>query len=181
MVTLRPQITPSVSPLVSFAAAVDMVSALRQCYDLGAHVKWPNDILIGERKVAGILSQVVNDHDRVQFINVGIGVNVNNHPDDVGQPAVSISQLKDGAVSRFSLLDCFLPLFRQRLEPDNLQDVIQTWKAHTITLGKRVRVQTIHESINGRAVDIDAQGGLILSLDNGEQQTVFYGDCFHQE
>jgi BirA family biotin operon repressor/biotin-[acetyl-CoA-carboxylase] ligase len=179
-VTLRPQITPESSALVSFAAALDMVAALRQCHDLQAFVKWPNDILVDERKIVGILSQVVNDHDRVQFINVGVGVNVNNQPEAVGQPAVSVAQLKGGPVSRSDLLECFLRLFRRRLDPDSLPRVIGEWKANTITLGRRVRVQTIHEALEGQAVDIDAQGGLILSLDSGEQRTILYGDCFHQ-
>ncbi|MEJ2039650.1 MAG: biotin--[acetyl-CoA-carboxylase] ligase [Desulfosarcinaceae bacterium] len=165
---------------MSFAAALDMVETLRQCCGLESSVKWPNDILIGERKIVGILSQVVNDHDRVQFINVGIGVNVNNHPEAVGQPAVSIAQLKGGPVSRVALLDFFLQRFRQRLDPGSLTNVIRDWKANTVTLGRRVRVQTIHENIEGLAADIDDQGGLILSLDSGEQRTVLYGDCFHQ-
>ena len=179
-VTLRPKITPQSSALLSFAAALDMVAALRQSFDVEAFVKWPNDILVEERKIVGILSQVVNDHDRVQFVNVGIGVNVNNQPDNVGQPAISIAQLKGGPVPRVDLLACFLQLFQKRLDPDNLSGVIRDWKAHTITLGRRVRVQTIHETIEGRAVDISDQGGLILSLDSGEQHTILYGDCFHQ-
>jgi BirA family biotin operon repressor/biotin-[acetyl-CoA-carboxylase] ligase len=177
----RPDLAPVAGALVSFALAIDLAATLNQCCHVDAQLKWPNDVLVNGCKLAGILAQMVNDLDRVQFINVGVGINVNNKPQHIEKPAISILQLKGHPVSRIGILSDFLERFEVRLQNNAFSDVVSEWKEHSITLGKHVIVQTRQETVKGLAVDVDKEGGLVLELANGDLQTIVYGDCFHQE
>lgn len=178
---LRPAITPVESALINLAAAVDMSEAIHSLYDVDVWVKWPNDLLVNGRKLSGILSQMAAESDRIEFVNLGIGVNVHNDTQDVQPPAISLSKLIDRQVSRVEILAEFCERFENRMVTNNLESVIPQWKTRTITLGKQVRVQTLNECVEGRAVDIEKNGGLVLETSSGEYKTVLYGDCFHRD
>ncbi len=176
---LRPSLTPKEAPLVNFAVALDLVLALEECCGIVARVKWPNDVLVDERKIAGILSQMEFEADQITFINIGVGVNLNNRPEEVDKPAVSALQLTGRSVDRVRVLSTFLDLFEKRMSAFSRQEVTLAWKARTVTLGRRVTVATVRDTYEGLAVDIDEDGGLILETADGVRQTIFYGDCFH--
>jgi BirA family biotin operon repressor/biotin-[acetyl-CoA-carboxylase] ligase len=180
-IVTRPDLSPVAGALVSFALAVDLAAALSQCYHVDAELKWPNDLLVNGCKLAGILAQMVNDLDRVQFINVGVGVNVNNRPQHIDKPAISILQLKGHLVSRTDILSDFLKRFEKRMKNNAFSDVVAEWKEHSMTLGRHVKVQTIQETVEGLAVNVDKEGGLVLELANGNHRTIVYGDCFYQD
>jgi BirA family transcriptional regulator, biotin operon repressor / biotin---[acetyl-CoA-carboxylase] ligase len=178
---LRPSIDPSTSPLINLAASVDLAGVLESLYGIRPQLKWPNDVLVGERKLAGILSQMVADPDRIEFINLGIGINVNNDTRDVQPPAVSVGELAQGReVSRALILERFWDVFEQRLSSGDLTDVVAQWKQRALTLGRKVKVQTITDIYEGLAVDMDGGGGLVVQTGDGERKTIIYGDCFHQ-
>jgi BirA family transcriptional regulator, biotin operon repressor / biotin---[acetyl-CoA-carboxylase] ligase len=178
---LRPGIDPASSPLINLAASVDLAMVLESLYGIRAMLKWPNDVLVEERKLAGILSQMVADPDRIEFINLGIGINVNNDTRRVEPPAVSVAELAPGReVSRALILERFWDVFERRLSAGNLNDVVAQWKQRALTLGRKVKVQTLKEVHEGVAVDVDPGGGLVVQSDDGERRTIIYGDCFHQ-
>ena len=177
---LRPNISPEKSPLLNLAAAVDLSTAIENLYGIPCGLKWPNDLLVDERKLAGILSVMSAESDRVEFVNIGIGVNVHNDTRKVQPPAVSISRLTKLRVSRTDILKAFWERFERRLCQQQLDRVIDEWRQKTITLGRWVKVQTIHDTIEGRAVGLEETGALILETDDGQRKTVVYGDCFHQ-
>lgn len=176
---LRPRLAPSEGPLINMAAALDMAVTLRDTYGIEARVKWPNDVLAGEGKIAGILSQMAAEVDRIHYICLGIGVNVNNPTIGITPPAASVAELIGRPGSRAEVLSGFWDRFERRMASLNLSRVVTEWKAGTVTLGRRVRVQTLNETIEGNAVDMDDQGGLIVVLPDGTRRTVVYGDCFH--
>lgn len=176
---LRPSLPPKEGPLVNFAVALDLVSALEQCCGIAAQVKWPNDILVDERKIAGILSQMEFEAEQISFINIGVGLNLNNRPEVADKPAVSALQLTGKRVSRAEVLSSFLDLFEKRMATFSSQAVVEAWKARTVTLGRRVTIATVRDTYEGLAVDVDEDGGLILEMADGARRTVFYGDCFH--
>jgi BirA family biotin operon repressor/biotin-[acetyl-CoA-carboxylase] ligase len=177
---LKPRLDPWVAPVVNLAASLDLAGALNDLYALEARVKWPNDVLVGNGKIAGILSQMEAESDCIHFICLGIGVNVNNHPPEISPPAVSVAQLTGRDGSRAAVLSAFWDKFEKRIQGGHLRGVVDEWKAHTVTLGRQVTIQTMNETYQGQAVDLDSQGGLVLILPNGKQRTVLYGDCFHQ-
>lgn len=178
-IVLRPSLPPKEGPLVNFAVALDLVSALEQCCGIAARVKWPNDVLVDQRKIAGILSQMESEDDQLAFINIGIGLNLNNRPEALDKPAVSALQLTGRTFNRVEVLSCFLDLFEQRMTNFSRPEVILAWKARTVTLGRRVAIATVRDTYEGLAVDVDEDGGLVLEMADGGRRTVFYGDCFH--
>jgi len=176
---LRPTLLPRVCPVINLAVALDLVATLARCCGIAARVKWPNDVLVDGRKIAGILSQMEVEADQVAFINVGIGLNLNNQPEIADKPAVSALQLTGERSNRTEVLADFLHRFEARMAAFSRADVLKQWRERTITLGRRVAITTLRDSCEGLAVDIDDEGGLILEMADGARRTVFYGDCFH--
>jgi BirA family biotin operon repressor/biotin-[acetyl-CoA-carboxylase] ligase len=178
-IVLRPQIPVVESPKINFTASLALARTLRQMFALDARVKWPNDVLINDKKVAGILSEMEAETDRISFVNIGIGVNVNNDPTPLEPMADSLGNILGQPQSRRLILSAFLSELEERLEPSNFSEVIAEWKHLTVTLNRSVRIATVRETSEGMAVDIDDNGSLILQTDDGRQKTIFYGDCFH--
>ncbi len=176
---LRPPLSPREAPLVTFAVALVLVETLAACCAVEARVKWPNDVLVGEAKIAGILAQVEFEADQVRFINLGVGLNLNNRPEVADKPAVSVCQLTGRAVDRSAVLAFFLDRLEERLARFAAAEVVADWKANTLTLGRQVTINTARGNCTGLAVDLDEAGGLILELPDGRRQTIFYGDCLH--
>lgn len=178
-IVLRPQIALAAIARVHLAAALDIALVLRTRFDIEAGVKWPNDVLVGDRKIAGILSQMEAEPDRIAFINIGIGINVNNEPprDTAG---VSIQQLTGYPASRITLLSDFLERFEKRIH-SGLTDVADEWKQLSVTLGKQVSIRTTREVIEGSAVDLDPDGALVVRMADGMLRRVVHGDCFHHK
>ena len=148
--------------------------------DMKVDVKWPNDLLVDEKKVSGMLSELEAEADRVAFISIGLGLNVNNDIAADVPNAVSLQQVAGTAISRKKLLGAFLDNYREHISTGSLESVVAEWKKYTVTLGRAVTIETPGETIQGTAVDVDAGGGLIVRLDSGEVKTVVYGDCFHR-
>jgi BirA family biotin operon repressor/biotin-[acetyl-CoA-carboxylase] ligase len=176
---LRPQLAPMDSLRVNFCASLVMALTLKKLHGVEAAVKWPNDILVDGRKLAGMLSEMEAETDRVSYINVGIGLNVNNDPSSILPGAVGIKELVGHSVSRKMILATFLDTLAPRLENLDSADIISEWKARTITIGRRVLIQTQRETAEGMAIDVDENGSLILEREDGSRKTIIYGDCFH--
>jgi len=178
-IVLRPDMPPSICYRIHFAASLVLATVLQERFHMAARVKWPNDILVDDMKIAGMLSDMEAHDGKVSFINLGIGINVNNDPGEYEQKATSIKQYIGKTVSRRDLLSCFLDEFEKRIKGSSLENIIPQWKKATITLGKQVRVVTIQETLEGLAVDVDENGALILKQKDGTLKQVIYGDCFH--
>jgi BirA family biotin operon repressor/biotin-[acetyl-CoA-carboxylase] ligase len=178
--TVRPELPPMLVHRVNFCASLTLAKTLRDRFDVRAMVKWPNDILVGEKKLAGMLSEMETRSDMVSFLNIGIGINVNNDPRSVAPEAASLRRIMGNLVPRKMVLSAFIDAFRERMEKGDLSAVIDEWKAYTMTIGRRVRVATVKDVFEGRAVDVDADGALILETGEGERRRVVHGDCFHQ-
>ena len=178
-VVLRPQIPPVISPRVIFCASLTLVRILHRRFNVNAGVKWPNDILIDERKICGMLSEMEAEADRVNYLNVGVGLNVNNDPTRLEPNAVSLKQILGRPVSRKKLLAEYLNAFESHLSEYGLDRAVEQWKEYTVTLNRNVKIVTGSETIEGRAVDVDENGSLLLERNDGSLKTVFYGDCFH--
>jgi BirA family biotin operon repressor/biotin-[acetyl-CoA-carboxylase] ligase len=178
---LRPPIPVLLSARINFLAAVTLVRTLREKLHINAMVKWPNDIMVAGRKIAGMLTELEAEGDRVRFINIGVGVNVNNDPSPVEAAASSLKEITGRNVSRQALLAHFLDAFEPRLKQADFDHIISEWKKYTITLHRRVRIQTSRDVTEGLAVDVDENGALMVQLADGSLKKVIYGDCFHPD
>ena len=179
-VVLRPEIAVPISSRVNFLASLTMARVLRELYKIDAAVKWPNDILVDDQKLSGMLSELEAEADRVFFINVGMGINVNNNPSGIEPAAISLKTLLGREVSRIRLLAVFLDEFEKRLINTDFENVVSEWKQYTSTLQRRVKIVTRRETCEGLAIDVDDNGAMIVELDDGTIKQIIYGDCFHQ-
>ena len=177
---LRPDLPPVFSFRVSFLASLTLARLLRDLFQIDASVKWPNDILVNERKISGMLSELEAEADRLAFINIGLGINVNNDPSTVQPEATSIRKILGRKVSKKDILSRYLDAFENKMQTTDFDRVVQDWKQYTVTLNRDVRVVTNKKVITGRAVDVDDTGALILKCADGSLQKIIYGDCFHQ-
>lgn len=178
---LRPKIPPALSSRVNFAASMILARTLRKMFEIDAMVKWPNDILIDGRKVSGLLSEMEAETDRVRFINVGVGINVNNDPTVREPMAISLKKILGRKISRRAFLSEFLNSFESRLNHGTLENVVFEWKKYAETLNRQVRIVTNREISEGLAIDVDKNGALILKLADGSLKKITHGDCFHEE
>ncbi len=177
---LKPDLPPPLAFKVNFAASFSMAATLNRLYGTDIRVKWPNDLLAGERKLAGFLSEMETRGDMISFVNIGMGINVNNDPPPEEKRAVSLKTVVGKTVSRREILAAFLDDFELQMQDIATKDVIGPWKSLTATIGKTVTIETRGEVSQGVALDVDDTGTLILSQPDGTLKKIIYGDCFHQ-
>jgi BirA family biotin operon repressor/biotin-[acetyl-CoA-carboxylase] ligase len=178
-IVLRPHMPPVLSYRINYAASMVLAKTIRQMYKIDAVVKWPNDILVNGKKIAGLLSEMEAESDRITYLNVGLGINVNNDPTISEPGASSLKNILGKEISRKQLLSEFLDRYEHRLTNRSLDSVVSEWKTYAATLNRRVKVVTNHEVSEGLAVDVDENGALILALEDGTIKKIVHGDCFH--
>ena len=176
---LRPDIPVLLSSRVNFLASLTLARVLRKMLQIDAAVKWPNDILVDGRKISGMLSELEAETDRVLFIRIGMGINVNNDPSVAEPGASSLKKITGREISKKMLLTRFLVEFEKRLRKAEFENVISEWKKYTVTLNRRVKIVTHKEVSEGLAVDVEEDGALVLELADGTRKKIVYGDCFH--
>lgn len=177
-VVLRPSLPAALAYKSIFLVSLSLAELLRERYNIEAQTKWPNDVLVNERKLAGILSEMEAEDDRVSFVNIGIGLNFANDISGVDKPAVRLADCFVKPVSRKEFLLAFLNKLEAETADPDWDRVVDRWKRYTMTLGRRVKIVAGNEEHAGLAEDIDESGALVLRLDDGTQKNVFYGDCF---
>jgi BirA family biotin operon repressor/biotin-[acetyl-CoA-carboxylase] ligase len=177
---LRPDIPVLLSSRVNFLASLTLARVLRELFQIDAAVKWPNDILVDGYKISGMLSELEAETDRVLFISIGMGINVNNDPSGVESGASSLKKITGREISKKMLLARFLDEFEKRIKRAEFENVISEWKKVTVTLNRRVKIVTHKEVFEGLAVDVAQDGALVLELADGTRKRIVYGDCFHQ-
>lgn len=181
-IILRPAVAPQQAPLLTLMGAVAVASALRAFSGTAAGIKWPNDILIHDRKVSGLLTEMSAEADRVRHLVLGIGINCNMNirllPEEVRGLATTLAAETGRTVDRTKLLAAVLAEL-DRWYGAFLADrrsVLSAWRELNVTLGREVSVRGMDGEVRGRAKDIDDEGRLVLVLGDGSARTVAAGD-----
>jgi BirA family biotin operon repressor/biotin-[acetyl-CoA-carboxylase] ligase len=175
-VLCRPEVPPAHAPVVTLAAAVAATETVHEA-GVNARIKWPNDLLMptedSEKKLAGILTEMEGEADRVSWVVVGIGINIH---------AAGLPESATGLLAHTEELDrrVFVQRLLERFDSllNDSDEVVSAWREHALTLGRRVRVETPTGEIIGRAVDIEFPGTLVVKTDDGRRR-VHAGDCEH--
>ncbi|MEM3285657.1 MAG: biotin--[acetyl-CoA-carboxylase] ligase, partial [Fervidicoccaceae archaeon] len=170
--------------LISLALGVSFAQGIEEVLGVSPKLKWPNDIMIAERKVGGILVEAKVDPDGFAYAIAGVGINVNNDIEPfLKQEAASLKNIVGREVPIIPLLGRSLYLFSQKyenLKAKRTQEIILQWKAMSMTLGRRVKaIFKPDDAKEGIAVDIASDGSLILQLDSGEKVRIYAGDIVH--
>jgi BirA family transcriptional regulator, biotin operon repressor / biotin---[acetyl-CoA-carboxylase] ligase len=179
-IVLRPRLEPARLPGLSLAAGVAVAQVLTRVAGLSPRLKWPNDVLVGGRKIAGILLEsrvsAAGEAGRVTAV-LGIGVNLGQRmfPADIGQRATSVWLAGGRVVDREVLLAALLDAvgeWRRRLEYRGFAAVRTRWRELSDTLGRTVTV----DGVSGIAVDIDVDGALVVNDAEGRCHRVVAGE-----
>ncbi len=171
-VLLRPAVAPARAPLFTFAAAVAVARAAREV-GADARIKWPNDVLCGDRKLAGVLTEMEGETGRISWLVLGVGVNADVDPDTLPAGTTSLRAETDGVDRRRVLQGILEGLYDRRG-----LDVLGEWRELSTTLGRRVRISTADGTVEGEAVDVTDAGALVVETADG-RETVTTGDCEH--
>jgi len=182
-VILRPKIPPHQASLITLMAAVATADAIQKFSGLLPLIKWPNDILLRDRKVAGLLNEIHSEMDRIHFVILGIGVNFNVEekmfPKEIRAAATSLKNEMRRPISRKVFLQ-FLLLELERWYTIFLREgsavILKAWRDRAHIQGKRVKVTSFGESVVGTAIDVDSDGALILETTDGKRKRVVAGD-----
>lgn len=182
---LRPDMPPGEIARITLLAAVAVAKAIREVSGLEATIKWPNDILINHKKVCGILTEMKAEQDSVNFIIIGIGVNVTTPIKSLPHGATSIKEemlkhdLRGAKISRVELAKKILEKLEEEyalLKKSGFEPIINAWKDYSAMPGSRIRVTLHGRGIEGVAHDIDNDGSLVVRLDSGVLEKVPSGD-----
>jgi BirA family transcriptional regulator, biotin operon repressor / biotin---[acetyl-CoA-carboxylase] ligase len=177
---LRPGILPLRISVTTLLAGLAVTRAIRSLTGCDAQIKWPNDIIIGGKKVCGILTEMTAEVERVEFVIVGIGINVNNtaFPENIRDKATSIRMEIGKPLRRVSLLQEILIQFETLLKQNAESDPVfwEDYKKLCISLGRRVSFTRRGAAVKGTAVDISPEGELIVELDDGTKEIVTAGE-----
>ncbi len=181
-VVLRPPLVPSQAPLLTLLAGLAVRDAVAEQTGLHPDLRWPNDVLLRNRKFCGILTEMHAEPDRVHFVIVGIGINVNNArlPEDLDSVATSLRMESGRAHSRLDLLVRLLrslDRYYNQFLTDGAAAVIDRFAAvSSFARGKRVRVATVNGAYTGTTAGLDSSGLLRVVRDDGSATMVVAGD-----
>lgn len=182
-ILLRPNLRPQEVTQLTVAAATAMARAIEEQTGVTPEIKWPNDLMIGGKKVCGILTELSAELDHVKYVILGIGVDVNlalnEFPSDLRKIATSLRIAAGCTIHRAELAVAILQeLDREyaRVLQGRFTDVADEWEQRCTTLGQLVSVRLGDRALRGRAEALDESGALLLRTEHGRLERIIGGD-----
>ena len=181
-IILYPHLSPAYIPRITLITAVAVVRAIKELTGIQGQIKWPNDILIQGKKVCGILAEMSAELDLINWLVIGLGINVNidheEFPIELKDITTSLMDILKQKISRIKLVQLFLREFEKCYNMLNKKEslaLLNEWKLYSYTLGKKIKIKTGNKIITGQAMDINDKGVLIVKQDNGEYTDIISG------
>lgn len=176
---IRPDIEPKEVAKITLVSALAVCVSIREMARIPVLIKWPNDIMIGGRKVCGILTEMKAEQDRVDFLVIGIGINVDNPLPALPKGSTTLSEESGAGVSKVELtkkvlekLEHYILLFKK----EGFEPIRDEWRGLSGTLGRHVKMHSHEGKIEGQAIDVDNDGALVVRLDSGFHKRILSGD-----
>jgi BirA family biotin operon repressor/biotin-[acetyl-CoA-carboxylase] ligase len=181
-VLLRPKLAPAAVTRITVAASVAVAGAVRKITGLDARIKWPNDVTVRGKKLAGILTELRAEADEILYAILGIGIDVNcrreDFPPEIVDAATSLQietgEAQDRTEFAVQVLNALDDCYRETLT--NFDAVIEEWAKLSTTLGKQLVVTMGARRIEGEAQALDGDGALLLRKDDGRVERILGGD-----
>ena len=187
-IVLRPRVNPKEASKLTFVAAVAVARAIREMFELRAEIKWPNDVLIGGKKVCGILTETSTKGEVVDFVVVGIGINANvgldSFPESLRNSLTSLREERMVEIEREEFLRALLEEVERYytiLMRKDFDLILEEWRKLASFLGQHVEVTSFDQKTRGQAVDVDSDGSLIIKLTDGRIKKVMTGDVIAEK
>jgi len=181
-VILRPDMPAARAPRLVAVCAVAVAEALRS-FGADARIKWPNDVVVHGRKLAGILTELSAMGSRIAFVVLGVGLNVNlapsQLPEELRDNATSLLRERGREVEREALVAELLESLEahfSRHEREGFEKIRERYRELSATIGRRVRLVEAERQVEGVAVDVDETGALLFRHDGGVIERVLTGD-----
>jgi len=182
---LKPDIIPKDAVLLTQVAAAAVVKGINEVLDCGVRIKWPNDIVLGNKKVCGILTELSGEIESINYIVIGIGINVNQNPEDFPQEiedkATSLKKFTGADISRKAIIKAIMKYmnnyYLQFLKSQSLEGVVEVCREFSATLKKEVRVIQNGKEICGEAIDLSDRGALIVEDREGNRHEIISGEA----
>lgn len=179
-ILLRPQIPVQQAPQLTFLSAVAVAETLKQLYQLPATVKWPNDVLVNGKKIAGLLNEMNAETEQIHFVILGVGVNLNmtvaQFPEQLNYPATSVLLETGEKIERVRFVREFLlrlDAYYDEFLQEGFRPIRRRWEALCDLMNVRVEVD---QRLQGVVVGLDTDGALRLQLDDGRVERIMAGD-----
>jgi BirA family biotin operon repressor/biotin-[acetyl-CoA-carboxylase] ligase len=178
---MRPAIRPARAPELSFVAAVALAETVAAAVPAEAPVTlvWPNDLMLAGRKAAGILLEAATTPaGALDFVVLGIGVNVSGHPSDVRRPATDLARM-GATITAAALLEALADRLAAWIEcwrADGFAPVRAAWLARAAGVGAPIDVRLGNDLISGSFADLDQDGAMIIEIADGSRRRVTAGD-----
>ena len=184
---LRPDCSAATGLKLSFVSAIAMCDTIGSVLPpmVTVTAKWPNDVLVNGRKVAGILLESASGSTgKLRWLVVGVGVNIEHFPSNTQYPATSLYFEGVTDIGPLEVLSAFTKYFKRWFDiwkSEGFSVIRSAWLQRAAGLGERLEVRLPDERFVGRFLDIDENGSLLVELENGEVRSVTTGDIFPQE
>lgn len=181
-VVFKPNLDPVEAPKITISASISILKALK---DIGidVQVKWPNDILVNGKKIAGVLLEMNCDLDRIDYVIVSMGINVNNNfsskQSSLKRSATSVKNEIGKKIKRVPLATRVLTHLENsysKIFDNHFDEILLDWKEHCVTIDKIIKLKTINEEYTGKAIDVDQYGRLLVLLENGDRKLFSSGE-----
>ena len=179
---LKPKLEAENASMLTLVQAMAVAEAIEECTNLETQIKWPNDILVNEKKVCGILTELNLEGREISSVIIGTGVNVNQEkfPEEIMEIATSLKIERGKEVDRGNLLvricELFERYYEQFLETKDLSGILQKYNTHLVSLGRTVKVLDPKGEFTGEALGINEQGELLVQKEDKEIVKVYAGE-----
>ena len=181
-IILYPHLSPAYIPRITLITAVAVVKAIKELTQIQGLIKWPNDILIHEKKVCGILTEMNAELDLINWLVIGLGINANidhgEFPKEIKDISTSLKEILKQKISRVKLVQLFLREFEKCYNMLNRKEsaiILNEWKLYSHTLGRKIKVKVGDRVVIGQATNINDKGALVIKKDNGECLEIISG------
>jgi BirA family biotin operon repressor/biotin-[acetyl-CoA-carboxylase] ligase len=192
-IILKPKFSPEAANGMTILAATAAAESIKEISSITPQIKWPNDILVNSKKVSGILTEMSTQNNIIEYIIIGIGINVNLKEEDIYEDIKNIAtslyiertkefkQLNgnDLFVNRNNLIISFLNKFEKYYETflsTGLSSILQTYQKYFGMIGKDVEINSENHKVKGQVVGIDSRGALLLKTGENELEKVVSGE-----
>lgn len=178
----RPPIKPENASMLTLVIGLSAVQCVRELTECSAQIKWPNDAVIGDKKICGILTEMRVDEDGIRHVVLGVGVNLNagEFPEELKDRATSLyletGKKYDRAETAALLCRCFLENYHTFLKTQDMSGLLEEYNGALINLGRQVKVLDPRGEYTGTAGGITPRGELRVTRPDGKEEVIYAGE-----